>query len=141
MKKTFQDNKSTIVDYAATALLICTLLAGCGQEPSSAKTDANGYLCANGHKFYTDSNVFAEQCPECETQQLWVVYAYGCEKEPQAPNMRPGCGHVTLAPQASRQGLLCANCGLPLASRILPHAEDLNRWGAQKRTQEETQLR
>ena len=81
-------------------------LAGCSRDVTKAamESDANGYVCIKGHKFYTNRNLFADKCPQCGTIELSEVYGYVCEVKPTSPQRPPGCGHVTLASRAGGKG-------------------------------------
>ena len=96
-------------------------LAGCGREEASIlESDANGYLCgACGAKFLTQADVYADQCPKCNSPAIEQVVGYVC----------PDDKTVTLVPQKAK-GAPCSKCGKFTAAKKLPSRQELTAWGA-----------
>lgn len=118
--------------------------AGCRKDVTQAamESDANGYVCRQNHKFYTDRSIFADKCPQCGTIELFEVYGYVCEVKPLNPQHAPGCGHVTLAARGgSKAGASqCEKCKRPVAAIKLPSAKELAAWSAIKATREQVSV-
>ncbi|MBI2928004.1 MAG: hypothetical protein HYY24_20200 [Verrucomicrobia bacterium] len=115
--------------------LLAAWLSGCGG--GGEKSDANGYLCRNLHKFYTDRSVFADKCPQCGNQDVTYVVGYVCPKKPINPQEPPGCGHVTIGLKSGKLGGLCEKCQRLLTRTEWPTPEALKAWGAVKATKEQ----
>jgi hypothetical protein len=119
---------------------------GCSRNvtTSALESDANGYACVNGHKFYTPRSLFADKCPQCGTIEITEVYGYFCDPKPPRAEDPKGCGHVTLAPRSGGGkggGILCDKCKQPVTYVKLPSGSDLAAWGATKATKEQVQLK
>jgi hypothetical protein len=116
--------------------------SGCGKSVAqkASESDANGYVCENGHKFYTERKVFADQCPVCATVKLTEVYGFVCEVTPavKPEDWTPGCGQVILAPRTS--AVSCDKCKRRLSSVLLPSSKTLAAWGATPATQKQVAL-
>ncbi len=127
------------------SLMASVLLTGCGKTAAekASESDANGYVCVNQHKFYTDRDLFAEKCPKCATIELSEVYGYVCELKPASPQKSPGCGHVTLAPRGGPKsgGIQCQNCKKSVSAVKMPSGKELADWGALKATKEQVLLK
>ena len=128
---------------AAAALLMMLPLTGCKKSAAqqASESDANGYLCAAGHKSYTDRSVFADQCPVCQTVALTPVYGFVCEKSPAVPvtDSKAGCGEITLAPRG--KSTECKKCGRTVSAICLPSGRMLAEWGAIKATRQQVSLK
>jgi hypothetical protein len=126
-------------------LLTASLLTGCKEDVAqeAMESDANGYVCVNQHKFYTERAIFADKCPQCGTIELTEVYGYICETKPTNSNDQPGCGHVTLAPRRGNKSgaVLCEQCKRVLSAVKLPSSKELAAWGATRAGKEQVSLR
>lgn len=100
--------------------LLAVICAGCGKSDEAAiESNANGYICsACSTKFYTSRDVFAEQCPQCKSADLKAVVAFVCPK-----------GHSTLIARGP-QSAACGQCGEKAVAQKVPHAAELQAWGA-----------
>jgi hypothetical protein len=110
---------------------LCLLWVGCGGDGENAimkaaiESDANGYISAKGHKFYTGSGVFAEKCPASGTMDLEPVVAYV------ADDWTKGSTNYVIAPQ--RLGAVKAPWdGQILRKIVMPSEKQLEAWGAVK---------
>ena len=95
----------------------------------ASDSDANGYLCLKcGVKLYTDRSVFiGPKCSKCGEDRLVEVVGYRCAKD-QFVTIRPARG--------DSRSLACEKCQASLANAMfLPHAKDLQAWGATKTSQ------
>ena len=117
---------------------------GCRKDVTQAamESDANGYVCRQNHKFYTDRSLFADKCPQCGTIELFEVYGYVCEIKPSNPQHAPGCGQVTLASRGGGKGgaIQCGKCKRPVAAIKLPSAKELAAWSATKATRDQVSV-
>jgi len=131
--------------WLISLFVIFTYLMGCKEDVAqkAMESDANGYVCVNQHKLYTDRAVFADKCPQCGTIELTEVYGYICETKPTNSNDQPGCGHVTLAPRRGNKSgaVLCEQCQRVLSVVKLPSSKELAAWGGAKAGKEQVSLR
>lgn len=125
MKKLLKKTPGGVLCY------LCLLLAGCGGDGENAimkaavESDANGYISAQGHKFYTGAGVFAEKCPVSGTMDLESVVAYV------ADDWTKGSTNYVIAPQ--RLGAVKAPWdGRILRKIVMPSEKQLEAWGAVK---------
>ena len=112
-------------------VLVAIVGSGCKKDVASeaSDSDANGYLCSKcGVKLYTDRSVFiGPKCPKCSEDTLVEVVGYRCAKD-EFVTMRSARGDA--------RGLTCEKCQTSLANAMfLPHAKDLQAWGATKAAQ------
>jgi hypothetical protein len=118
---------SFVVASAFAVLLI--LCAGCGEGGADAVMKAatssgvNGYISAQGHKFYTGEGVFAEKCPVSGTMDLEEVVGY----VPEA--WTPGDTNIVIAP-VSLGAVKSPWSGEIYRKIILPDKDQLESWGA-----------
>ena len=142
MNKT-QTHRSLAVMLTVWAFA-CAGLAGCRKDVtrSAMESDANGYVCKNDHKFYTDRDLFADKCPQCGTIELSEVYGYVCELKTTSPQRPAGCGHVTLASRGGGKGgpSQCEQCKRPVSAIKLPSAKELAAWGATKASRDKVSV-
>ena len=110
-------------------VLLCLLFPGCSKDPAedASVSDSNGYLCQKCNlKFYTRGNDFAEVCPNCKITDIKPVVGYVCSKD----------GVTTIMPK-SKGTPLCQKCQAPVSAIKLPRENDLQAWGAVKKTKAE----
>jgi DNA-directed RNA polymerase subunit RPC12/RpoP len=128
MPKLSRVNRVTLL-AGMIALVVMSLISGCEQRAveNALKTDANGYLCRSCKaKFYTDREVFANNCPSCKSAQLIQVVGFVC----------PADGHVTIGPR-NTGSLACEKCGKATSGLSIPRETDFQAWGAPKKTKTE----
>lgn len=128
MKALFRALRSSRAICAAASVLIF-LAPGCSKQAGDAaiRSDANGYICPKCNlKFYTDREVNAEFCPKCKDVGIVEVVGYFCDKD----------SHTTLNVR-TRAMVVCEKCQGPAPAIRLPHADELQAWGATKQTREE----
>ncbi len=113
-------------------------LTGCKKSVAeqASESDSNGYVCAAGHKFYTDRSVFADQCPVCQAVAITPVYGFVCEK---SADGKTGCGEITLAPRG--KSTKCHKCGHTVSAISLPSGKTLGAWGATKASRQQVSLK
>jgi len=113
-------------------ILTSVLICGCHKGPTSANgTVYNGFLCkACKVKFYTDSDVYADFCPQCKSVDVQGVGSYVC----------PADQHLTIGPR-NRAGLACEQCGVVVMDMHLPVEGELKSWGAVKKSKSEVSSR
>ena len=123
------------------AVIVPALMSGCGKTEAekASESDANGYVCDQGHKFYTSRSVFADKCAQCDSTEVIELYGYVCEIKPTSAKQTPGCGAVTIAPRMGGKsgGVVCKQCQRPVSAVKLPHAKELAAWGAVKAGKEQ----
>lgn len=128
---------------SVAALMMPLLLVGCRKSAAeqASESDSNAYLCAAGHKFYTDRSVFADQCPACQTVAITPVYGFVCEKSGTvgAADAKTGCGEITLAPRG--KSTKCHKCGRTVSAICLPSGKELAAWGATKASRQQVSLK
>lgn len=111
---------------AGAGLVLSLIVAGCGKGAvdQALDSDANGYLCPTCQsKFFTDREVFANNCPQCKQLGLVQVVGFVCAEDK----------HVTLGPRG-RASMKCEQCGKPTTSMSIPREKDFKAWGAPKKT-------
>lgn len=120
----------------AVMMVIAALLAGCSNDGADAvmreatRSDVNGYIGPDGHRFYTGKGVFAEKCPKTGSFEIESVVAYVAE------NWKPGDTNYIIAPQ--KFGAVKAPWNGELLNKIvLPDARQLEDWGAVEAKKEE----
>lgn len=127
----------------AAALLLMLPVTGCKKSAAeqASESDSNGYVCAAGHKFYTDRSVFADQCPVCQSVAITPVYGFVCEKvaATETGDGKTGCGEVTLAPRG--KSTKCKKCGRNVSAICLPSGKTLAAWGATKASRQQVSLK
>jgi hypothetical protein len=113
-------------------MLVSVLTCGRNKGPTSAKgTIYNGFLCkACKAKFYTDSDVYADFCPQCKSVDVQVVGSYVCAADQ----------HLTIGPR-NRGGLACEQCGAVVMDMHLPVESELKPWGAVRKSKSEVSSR
>jgi ribosomal protein L40E len=106
--------------------VLCAALCGCGKQnaaENSITSDANGFFCRQCNaKFYTDSSVYADHCPQCKSADLRPVIAFVCYKDQ----------HATLTPQGPKS-IACEQCQAVASGLKMPHESELKAWGAVKK--------
>jgi len=105
------------------------VIAGCGRSSDGAalNSDANGFLCMDCQaKFYTDRQIFANHCPQCQKGNVEMVVGFEC----------PADHTVTYGPRG-KGSVACRECGKVTAALIIPSESELKEWGAVKRTAKE----
>lgn len=110
---------------AVAVLLLPVLLAGCGKSEvnQALDSDANGYLCqACKTKFYTERELFADFCPNCQNGDIRQVVGFVCSHD----------GHVTLAPRGPGFRA-CEKCGKSTSALSIPREKELQTWGAARK--------
>ena len=112
------------------AVLLCLcLISGCKKSAidQALDSDTNGYVCrACEARFYTDRDVFANNCPNCKSMKLAQVVGFVCPDDKQ----------VTIAPRGIGS-LACPKCGKTTSALIIPRETDFKTWGAAKKTRTE----
>ena len=99
-------------------------LAGCGKahKPSGA-AEVTGYLCpACKTRFYVESAVVPEFCPQCKRGGVEPLVAYVCARD----------AHATLDVRRSKP-IPCEQCGVQTSSVRPPTAAELEAVGAVKK--------
>lgn len=117
-------------------VLIAVLEPGCSKDGTDAvmreatRSDVNGYIGPDGHRFYTGKGVFAEKCPKTGSFDIEPVVAYV------GKNWKPGDTNYMIAPQ--KLGAIKAPWnGEVLNNIVLPDAGQLEEWGAVEAKKEE----
>lgn len=108
--------------FMVLGLVMILAVGGCGRQSDDAAldSDANGFLCLDCQaKFYTDREVFANDCPACRKGRVEMVLGFVC----------PSDGEVTYAPRG-RGSLACGTCGKVTGSLTIPREAELKVWGA-----------
>jgi hypothetical protein len=120
--------KRTDFFCSLAAFIYATLMAGCsgGASNDAMESDVNGYFCKKcEEKFYTERDVYAENCPKCKTLDIVDMVGFVCRNDQQA----------TLAPRGTDR-TVCSKCEKVVNEMKLPREAELKSWGAVKQSRE-----
>ncbi|MEI9962459.1 MAG: hypothetical protein WDM76_15450 [Limisphaerales bacterium] len=110
-------------------MMVATLLVSCGKSEvdQALDSDANGFICPNCKaKFYTERNVFATRCPDCQKPRVEMVLGFVCSDDK----------HITYAARGHGSAA-CEQCGKVTSNLKIPNEAELKAWGAIKKTKSE----